>query len=213
MSFIAENSPGDVELIAACRQGSEHAFRQLFDKYWHDLYQIAIKRIASTEDVKDILQDVFLSLWNNIADVKVVDTLGGYLYVSLRNKILNYYSKQDSRFKALAHQQFVAVESEDIAWANLHVKEIQQFIANQVSRMPAQMKQVYLLSREEYLTNAEIAQLMGLAPQTVKNQLYRALQRIRENLNSPDSQLRFIIIVTSAYYYYHTLLLQGKYPG
>jgi RNA polymerase sigma-70 factor (ECF subfamily) len=211
MTFIAENSPDDVELIAASRQGSERAFRQLFDKYWHDLYQIAIKRVPSTEDVKDILQDVFLSLWNNIADIKVNDTLGGYLYVSLRNKILNYYSKQDTRLKVLAQQRFVAVESENAAWANLHVKEIQQFIANQVTQMPAQMKQIYQLSREEYLTNAEIAQLMGLAPQTVKNQLYRALQRIRESLNSADPQLKFFLVMSACYY--QVILLHGKSAG
>lgn len=189
----------DRDLIAASRQGNEEAFRVLFDKYWHDLYKIAIKRVGSPEDVKDILQEVFLSLWNNIVNVKVNDSLGGYLYVSLRNKILNYYCHQETRLKALAHQRFLAVESENQAWANLYTKEMRQFIAQQVERLPSQMRQIYLLSREERLTHAEIAALMGLAPQTVKNQLYRALQRIRGGLNAIDPQLSILFLLSTLY--------------
>lgn len=198
MSFRNETLT-DNELIAASREGNEDAFRQLFDKYWHDLYKIAVKRVNSTEDVKDILQDVFLSLWNNIIEIKINDSLGGYLYVTLRNKILNHYHKQDTRLKALAYQHFTAVESENQAWINLHTREIQQFISQQLTQMPPQMKQIYLLSREEHLTNAEIAELMGLAPQTIKNQLYRALQKIRAGLKSTHPQLSILLLLVDFY--------------
>ncbi|MEP7256963.1 MAG: RNA polymerase sigma-70 factor [Flavitalea sp.] len=190
----------DGELIAASCEGNEEAFRMLFDKYWNDLYKIAAKRISSAEDIKDLLQDVFLSLWNNIREVKVADSLGGYLYVSLRNKILNYYQKKDTRLKALAIHPFKAAQSENQAWINLQTRELQLFISQQVARMPPQMKQIYLLSREEQLTNAEIAELLALAPQTVKNQLYRALERIRVELKSRNAELVIMYILAARYF-------------
>jgi RNA polymerase sigma-70 factor, ECF subfamily len=187
-------TPGDKELIASSRQGSQEAFRLLFEKYWNDLFKIAIKRVESTEDVKDILQEVFVSFWNNIHTVQVNDSLGGYLYVTLRNKILNYYEKQ-ARLKTIASQTFTSVESENQAWINLQTRELRQYVSAQLNTMPLQMRNIYLLSREEQLTNAEIAVLMGLAPQTVKNQLYRALRRIRDGLGSADFKLTLLILI------------------
>jgi len=189
----------DEEMVAASRKGNEDAFRQLFDKYWHDLYKIANRRVSSTEDVKDILQDVFLSLWNNIMDVEVSDSLGGYLYIALRNRILNYYDKETLRYKLLASQQFMPVEAENLAWHSLRTKEIRQFVMGLLEEMPPQMKQVFLLSREEQLTNAEIAALLGLAPQTVKNQLYRALQLIREELKTSHLRLTMLLLLAAIF--------------
>jgi RNA polymerase sigma-70 factor (ECF subfamily) len=187
-------TPGDKELIESSRGGNQEAFRLLFEKYWNDLFRIAIKRVESAEDVKDILQEVFVSFWNNIQTIKVNDSLGGYLYITLRSKILNHYEKQ-SRVKMLASRTFMAVESENQAWFNLQTRELRQFVAAQLNTMPLQMRNIYLLSREEQLTNSEIAALMGLAPQTVKNQLYRALQRIRDGLGSADYQLTLLVLL------------------
>jgi RNA polymerase sigma-70 factor (ECF subfamily) len=187
-------SPDDKELIAASRQGNQAAFRLLFEKYWNDLFKIALKRMDSAEDVKDILQEVFVSFWNNLDTIQVKDSLGGYLYTALRNKILNYYEKQ-SRLKALAAHAFKPVEYENQAWFNLQTRELRQLVAAQLSAMPLQMRNIYLLSREEQLTNSEIAALMGIAPQTVKNQLYRALRRIRDGLGSADYQLTLLVLL------------------
>lgn len=187
----------DKDLIASSLEGNEDAFRQLFEKYWDDLYKIAYRRLSSTEDVKDILQEVFISLWNNRDKIKVEDNLGGYLYTSLRNKIFNHYEKHKVRLKALMHQSFNPVESEDLICSTLYTKELQAVIAMQVVAMPPQMRQIYLLSKEEQLSIAEITALLTLAPQTVKNQLHRALKRIRLSLRDSDPALLLLFILTT----------------
>jgi len=182
----------DKQLLADIRKGSDEAFRQLFEKYWEDLYRMAYRRLASPEDIKDILQDVFLSLWNNIDQVNVDESLGGYLYTSLRNRIFNFFEKRQNRLNCLMKQPFNPVESEEIIWNRFNTKEIQKFIALQVAAMPPKMKQIYLLSKKESLTIFEIAELLNLSPQTVKNQLHRAFERIRHNLQKHDLPI-FII--------------------
>lgn len=172
----------DKELIAAASKGSEEAFCMLYEKYWHDLYRIAYRRLPSKEDVQDILQDTFISLWRNINHLSDSESLGGYLYTSLRNKIFNYYEKRQVSLKMLMNQSFKPVESEDHISALLYTKDLQNVIKTIVAEMPLKMREIYQLSKEKHLTNAEIAELLALAPQTVKNQIHQALSRIRQEL-------------------------------
>ena len=172
----------DGQLLAASKEGDEMAFRHMFDKYWDDLFRIAYRRLRSTEDAKDVVQDVFLSLWNNREAVWINESIGGYLYTALRNKIFNFLEKDNNRLIKLMKMPFHPSEQEQNLFDNYCSKELRQFIALQVSSMPEKMRQIYLLSREEHMTNAEIATLLGLSHQTIKNQLHNALSRLRKSL-------------------------------
>jgi len=172
----------DKVFLEQVKKGDEAAFRRLFEKYWQDLFQLASKRLRSKDDASDMVQEVFLSLWNNVQQVEIEESLGAYLFVSLRNKIFNHYEKQSIRLKYLLSQPFHPVQSEELIWSHLSSKELRSVVAAEVSRMPAKMKEIYLLSREQQLSIAEIADLLLLAPQTIKNQLHLALGRIRESL-------------------------------
>ncbi len=189
----------DKQLLAAIRKGSDEAFRQLFEKYWEDLYRMAHRRLASPEDIKDILQDVFLSLWKNIDQVNADESLGGYLYTSLRNRIFNFFEKRQNRLNCLMKQPLNPVESEEIIWNRFNTEEIQKFIALQVAAMPPKMKRIYLLSKKEQLTISEIAELLNLSPQTVKNQLHRAFERMRHNLQKHNLHKLLIAFLFSPF--------------
>ena len=179
----------DRELVAAASKGSEEAFQQLYDKYWGDLYKIAYSRLPSDEDVKDILQETFLSLWKNIHHISVDDNIGGYLYTSVRNKIFNYYEKNQLQLKKFMSLPFIPIQSEDSIYSSIQTKELKLVINAIVTDMPSKMKEIYLLSKEQQLTNAEIAGLLMLAPQTVKNQIHQAIIRIRRELQKNNSNL------------------------
>ncbi|MBC7936393.1 MAG: sigma-70 family RNA polymerase sigma factor [Rhizobacter sp.] len=189
------NSPvTDKELIVASCNGSEEAFRRLYEKYWKDLYKIAYRRLPSEEDVKDVLQETFISLWKNIHHLSVDESIGKYLYVALRNKIFNYYEKKQLRLKKLMNQPFHPVESEDHIYSVLDTKELRVAINAIIDDMPQRMREIYLLSKEVQLTNAEIANLLLLAPQTIKNQVHHALSRIRNELSKTHLHLLFFWI-------------------
>jgi len=183
----------DQNLLAASKEGDEQAFRLLFEKYWDDLFSIAIKRLHSKEDAKDILQDLFLSFWNNIESIEVTDSLGSYLYTALRNKIFNHFEKHHSRLKKLMEQPYTAVESEETILSAFTAKELKQHIASEVAKMPEKMRHIYQLSKEVNLSNAEIASLLHLSNQTVKNQLHNALNRLRQSLVNTNFSVLFPI--------------------
>lgn len=180
----------DNELLAASRNGDETAFRLLFEKYWADLFKIALRRLQSAEDAKDILQDVFLSFWNNLHNITVEDSLGGYLYTALRNKIFNHLEKNNNRLHLLMERRFTASDCEETIFSDYCTKELTHYLKTQVKNMPEKMRQIYLLSKEEHMTNGDIAALLNLSNQTVKNQLHNALTRLRASLEkSHFSQL------------------------
>lgn len=172
----------DQILTERARAGDESAFRQLFDKYWQDLYRIAYQRVKSEEDAQDLVQEVFISFWNNIQHVKTGESMAGYLFIALRNKIFDFYEKQQVRLHYILEQPFHAADTPEQPLENITNKELRNIVAAAVAALPGKMKAIYQLSREQHLTVAEIASLLTLSPQTVKNQLTTALQRVRKEV-------------------------------
>lgn len=174
----------DRELLAAIQEGDKQSFKIIFDKYWNDLFIVALQKLRSPEDAKDIVQDVFLSCWNNIANITIEHSLAGYLYTALRNKIFNHFEKNSNHLRKLMELPFSPVENEPDVFKKYCSKELKDFINRQVSLMPEKMRNIYLLSRESHFSNKEIAALLHLSEQTVKNQLYNALSRLKKSLIS-----------------------------
>ena len=158
----------------------------MYEKYWNDLYRIAYRRLSSHEDVKDILQDTFISLWKNIDHLTTTESLGGYLYTSLKNKILDHYEKNRVRLRKIMKQPFCPVGSEEEIYSTLCTKELQIVIRQIIDGMPEKMREIYLLSRKENFTNNEIAALLTLDIQTIKNQISKANSRIRITLKKRE---------------------------
>ncbi len=151
-------------------------------RYWDDLFQVAYKRTRHAEDARDIIRDLFISFWNNIGNVDIEENLGAYLFTALRNKILNYFEKRTIRLDYLLSQIFQPVESEEVIFATIRTKEIRECVAAVVGAMPPRMREIYILSKEQQITIADIAALLQISSQTVKNQLHTALERIRGEL-------------------------------
>ena len=196
MSEHTNQSPQftDQLLLQQAAAGSEAAFKMLYDKYWNDLFQAAYKRTRHADDARDLVQELFIALWNNAGQLDQQANLGAYLYVALRNKIFNYFEKRAVRLSYLLAQPFQPIESEDAILSGIRTREIKTCVAEAVAAMPPKMKEIYLLSREQQLSVGEIAALLGIAPQTVKNQLHAALDRIRTNLNSNKLGVFFLFI-------------------
>lgn len=160
------------------------AFKAVYDKYWKDLFQAAYKRTRDADDARDLVQDLFISLWDNPGRLQQEADLGGYLFVALRNKVFNYFEKKNVRLNYLMAQPFKPVESEEAIFSNIRTREIKLCVQAAIANMPPRMKEIYILSREQQLSIAEIAGLLGVAPQTVKNQLHTALNKIRIQLDN-----------------------------
>lgn len=175
--------PTDEQLLHQMSNGERQAFTMLYRRYWEDLFIIATKVLRGKEEAADVVQDVFLSLWNRREELNLQGSLAAYLHTCVRYKCISYIEKNITRRDYLAMLAQVEVSSfYPNAEINLHLKEIQQTVEKVVAKMPAKMREVYKLSRQEHLSYKEIAEHKSISVETVKKHIQHALQLIRAGL-------------------------------
>ncbi|MGN7723078.1 RNA polymerase sigma factor [Chitinophaga sp. 22620] len=178
-----EHTHVERELLSRIAQGDADAFRLLYDRYWKDLFTLAARMLRGEEEAADVLQDVFLSLWQRRAELDIQGSLAAYLHSSVRYKVRDYIAKNITRRDYLALLTDTAVNTlPPSSQLRLELKEVQQAIQATVSKMPARMREAYLLRRGQHLSYAEIAEKMGTSPETARKQVQQALLLIKNTL-------------------------------
>ncbi len=173
----------DIILIDMLKCDNMAAFNELYCRYWEVLYDIAYKKINDKEDAKDIVHDLFLQLWNNRVSLNIHKSFSGFLFITLKNKIID---KQRLATSRLNKNNQIAKESathQDTVYDEVRYNELNTFFKREIDQLPEKMKEIYRLSQEENLTPDEIASRLFVSVQTVKNQLSTANKRLRHNIN------------------------------
>jgi len=172
-------SYSDQEILLIARADAGKAFEIAFDQYWSPLYHQAYKKTQSKDLSKDLVQDVFIALWDNLEALSQQDSLLPYLYTILRNNTLKQFERNTVRMK---HAMKRVEYNDDFELTSHHLllsKELHAIITDEISKMPARMKEIYGLKREQNFSIRQIAEALSLSEQTVKNQLHAAT--IRKN--------------------------------
>lgn len=173
----------DFELLTLLRANDVKAFRELYDKYWNKLFLLAVQKLPSKEDACDVVQDLFLQIWKKRNDLTICNSLDAYLFISLKNRICNFYKKEQYERKMhLAIVDKTSSVAEADPEALLRAKELQGVVQKEVGSMPDKMRNVYELSRVTNLSSQAIANHLSISDQTVRNQISTALKRIKHRL-------------------------------
>lgn len=169
------------ELISLIKIGVLPAFDELYHRNWKVLYRIACHAVNSEEDAKDIVQNVFISLWNTRSTLNVDKCIRGYLYTTLKNNVINFYHREIIRKKKL--QTLAKLERYDVSPHEKYVGiELTQRINGEIAQLPKKMQEIFILSRRHHLSIAQISEKLHITPRTVKNQLSNALRILRHRL-------------------------------
>lgn len=161
-------------------QGDQAAFTDLYNTYWYTLYETAYAKTGSKAHAQDLVQELFIAVWNNGIPARENASVKEYLFGALRNRILNHYRSiaMLDKYKA-ALDASLELLPDITAPLSLEAGELHRLIAREVQQMPAAMQVVYRMSREEGHSAGKIAAALQLSPQTVRNQISSALKRIR----------------------------------
>lgn len=187
----------DEQLLQQMAAGERQAFTLLYRRYWEDLFVTVAKTLRGKEEAADVVQDVFLSLWNRRNELNLKGSLAAYLHTSVRYKCIHYIEKNITRRDYLVHFAEVIIKSvSSNAEINLQVKEIEHTVNKTIAGMPPKMQEVYKLSRNEHLSHKEIAENMSISVETVKKHIHHALHLIRRDL----LPYTFIITVLELFY-------------
>lgn len=180
MNFFSEHS--DDDLIRLLGNNNREAFEQLYHRHWFHLYQSAFYMLRETDASKDVVQDIFIWLWENRATLSI-NNVKGYLKAAVRFKVANYIRSgniRESFFNEVSklHSGEIASAADD----EVSLKELQNIIHNAILQLPDKCREVYLLSRNEGLTNRQIAERLGISVKTVEAQMSIALKRLRSTI-------------------------------
>jgi len=174
----------DYELIKLMREKDDkQAFELLYNKYWDELYKVALVKLHDDEQAGDIVQDLFVAIWVKRGELNINTNVDLYLFRALKNRITNFYKRKylaEDKLNQLAKNLPGSTAPE--AESNCSYKEVESIINEELERMPDKMKEVFLLSRDEQLSSKKISEMLSLSDQTVRNQISKAIKRIKTTL-------------------------------
>ena len=181
-AMLANPNILDQELCDLLKEGNEKAFAEIFRRYQVPLFDFAYKRIRDKDEAKDIVQEIFVKLWNNRTEIQIKTSLRSYLYRCVLNGVLNVLSRQVIREEHVhSLQQLIEEHTQE---ADYHIREadMERLINAEIAALPSKMREVFELRKKEYLSNREIAGKLGISEQTVETHMKRALRVLRMRL-------------------------------
>lgn len=172
----------DRTLAQLLKGGDELAYTELYNRYKAILYVHAYRILQDKEEAKDVVQDLFITLWAKRDVLNFQTGFASYLYASIRNRVFDRIARKkiaSSYFESL--KQF-APRYEYSADNQLEAKELAHLIESEVDALPAKMREIFLLSRAEQLSHREIAEQLVISDKTVKKQVSNALKILKVKL-------------------------------
>lgn len=155
-------------------------FEVLFHLYWKRMFSFAVKTVVEEEDAKEIVQDVFKSLWERRKDLELQNA-ERYLLRSVKLKTLEFLRNRGNRLRH--HQVILQNKTPYYEEDNFHYKELYNQLNTVVESLPNQCKNVFKMSREEGLTNKEIANNLLITERAVEYHISKALAVIKLKLS------------------------------
>jgi len=173
----------DQELAALLTKGDSASYTEIFGRYHRLLLRHAFRLLHHEEEAYDVVQDVFLQLWQKHAVIEFRTSLSAYLYTAVKNRI----------FKVIAHEKVVSKYTESIlkfiaqdhnaVEDTILEKELSRLIAAEIAALPPKMREVFLLNKEAQLSYKEIADRLNITSETAKQQVYKAMKILKPKID------------------------------
>jgi RNA polymerase sigma-70 factor (family 1) len=185
----------DETLVAGLRDGDEAAFTAVYKQLHQRLYFFAQRFIDETQS-KDVVSETFVQLWNKRSRLENAASVTSFLFVTAKNKCLNLIrqelTRQDKQSEIL---QLLESSQETDLFNEQLTTELVQLIYSEIEKLPAKMREVFLLSFAEGLKPAAIAERLNLSVQTVKNQKVSAIKLLQQALGHRAVYLSLLILM------------------
>lgn len=184
-------------LFVSIAEGDEVAFTTLFELYIPQLHPVILQIVHSESVVKDVIQDVFLRLWLARERLPDIEVPKSYLFRMAYNQAFKHLRKQINTGKAQegALQLRDVVVDEGTPEIFTELNETRRIIAEAISILPDQSRNIYRLNRIEGYKPAAIAEQLGISTQSVRNSLTRSNQTIREHLSKHGLGVPMILLM------------------
>ena len=184
----------DPDLIVRLSRGDEAAFAAVYEIYSRPLYYFSYRFLKNREQSEDIVAESFLNLWINRDKLDASYPISPYLYTTARRQTLNVLRSISTSKVAQEKLWFKFNEAHNETEEAILVADLERFSEKSIIKLPQQQQQVFRLSRRDGLSYDEIAQMLDISRNTVKNHLIRAVKTLRVQIDRSHFSI-FLVLV------------------
>lgn len=192
----SKDSSEEVFILQKLIEGDEDALKYFFDTYYDDLCNFVNSYIQSETFSEDIVQGIFIDLWEKKSSLQKDRPIKSYLYSASKNKSLNHLRNKKVQNKVIDRLKHKIFQTSEGADQYLEFEELKQVLSNAIDNLPSQCKTIYQLSRNDSLSNKEIAHKLGISSKTVENQITIAIKKIKVFLNPYYDKIFIFYVLT-----------------
>jgi RNA polymerase sigma-70 factor (ECF subfamily) len=169
----------DSELLSLIGGGDEKAFGRFYQQTNGGIYNAVMAYVKDPEAARDIVQVVYIRIWNRRQTLSTVRSLKNYLFILARNAVFDHFKRVTIETKWLAALRERTPELHNNVMVRVQERECNLLLLQSISLLPTRQRQVYLLANEQELSYAEIAARMHVSRFTVKRHLELARRFVR----------------------------------
>ncbi len=180
MNQLTEHNTNQ-ELLKYFTTGKPDAFSQVYQQYYFKVYQYTRQWLPQPQDAEDITADVFIKLWNRRQSFETFDAIAAFLFTAAKNAcydILRHRQVKSAKEKELL-RRFTESRQTDFTLQEIR-EEFLKLVYAEVEKMPVKMREIFLMSYRDGLKPIEIANLLNLSVQTVRNQKTNAVNLLKQ---------------------------------
>lgn len=182
----------NTEFIHALKSGESKAYNILVDLYHHKLCVYAFTLIHDQNAAEDIVQNVFICTWKNRERLKTNCEIKHFLYKSVYNEFINEYRKQ-KKIVPLEQKYIDALSTTLEAKNEYDLDRKIKLIKREIENLPPKCKEIFILSKQEGLTNQEIAKYKQVSIKSVEAHITKAFHILRASIGGEIYHLMFLI--------------------
>jgi len=180
------------KLIQALKMGEAKAYTFLVDTYHHKLCVYAYSLAHDHDSAEDIVQNVFMHIWNKRDNLKTDFSINSFLYKSVYNEFIDQYRKSKTIFplekKHIDELSFLVEEENQHSFERLIA-----LVKQEINQLPTKCKEIFILSKEDGLSNIEIAEYKNISLKTVEAHMTKAFSTIREKVGGKMNAVLFLL--------------------
>jgi len=179
-------------LIESLKNGDEKEYNYLIDTYHHKLCVYANSLVKNIYSAEDIVQNVFIKVWEQRTRLKTNHAIKSFLYKLVYNEFIDLYRKNQSLF-SLEKSYYDALNSIVLEDDSESLQRVINVVDKEIQNLPPKCKEVFILSKKEGLTNIEIAEHLDVSIKTVEAQITKAFSILRSSLDDKIKNFLFLL--------------------
>lgn len=173
------NNSEEVQLLIALKSGDRSAFEKIYRVYSPRIFLNILKMVKSAEDAQEILQDVFVKVWEKRELIDPEQSFKSYLFQISRFTVYNFIRKINLDKKLKAYLSRESTELYTHIEESIAYRESDRFIMDAIEELPNQRKQIYKLCKIEGKSYAEVGQQLGISPSTINDHIVKATKFLK----------------------------------